>query len=107
VKKEVRKKVETVEKYRDTQREKGNSKIVGNSPWGPKKGPKKGLKKSIRDVCCKYGDKKERAKARGGPKNGCIRSWETSSAATCPRGDWYFIAYFWRQDVGEERSSSS
>ena len=26
------KKVETLEKYRDTQREKGNSKIVGNSP---------------------------------------------------------------------------
>jgi len=39
VKKEVRKKVETAEKYRDTQREKGNSKIVGDCPWGPKKGP--------------------------------------------------------------------
>jgi hypothetical protein len=39
VKKEVRKKVETSEKYRDTQREKGDLKIVGNSPWGPQKGP--------------------------------------------------------------------
>ena len=34
-------------------REKGSSKMVGNSPWGPWKGPKK-LKKNMGDVCCEY-----------------------------------------------------
>ena len=54
VKMEVRKKVETSEKYRDTQSEKGNSKIVGYSPWGPQKGFKKFknvFKKSVGDTC--------------------------------------------------------
>ena len=36
-------------KYRDTQREKGNSKIVGSSPWGPQKGSKKILKKNYKE----------------------------------------------------------
>jgi len=46
-------------KFEGMYREKGNSKMVGNSPWGPWKGPKKSLnnffgKKIIGDVCCEY-----------------------------------------------------
>ena len=49
VQKDVRKCSKRQKKYRDTQREKGNSKIVGNSPWSPKKSPKS-FENSI-DVC--------------------------------------------------------
>ena len=46
------KKGRNVGKCRDTQREKENSKIVGNSPWGPQKGTKNlNFLKSIGDVC--------------------------------------------------------
>ena len=66
MKKEVRKRSKRSKKYRDTQREKGNSKILGNSPWAPKMATQR-FEKSV-DVCCKYGDKKERERARGSPK---------------------------------------
>ena len=67
MKKEVRKRSTRWETYKNTQREKGNSKIAGNCPWALQRANIV-LKKSIEDVCCKYGDKKERARARGGPK---------------------------------------